>query len=221
MVLVGVVAVVASLLGEVEIEEPPPPPTPQVAFRTSTKAFADSGKLGGADTVARKRVRAEADAIAALLNSWYQRTFVDPVVFEVIIDPEEAEEAMFPPADLIGLFGDEAQASVAADLDVLTLGAQRVTFARIVPTRARADLTFFFEGAKKPSLAVADVTFRATGGLKDEEAFPVEISQHALFHFERAGDAWRIVFYEAEQQQESQLPPPSPTGSASPEATTS
>ena len=208
VIVIAVAALVANLVGGGEDPTAAPPETPTVAFTAKTTSYGDGGPARKAKAVKRADVNAERDAIVSLLNAWYQDTFVDPSVF--VVDAEE-----FPSEALLNTFDEGTRETVATDLDTLTLGSERTDFARVEPSKATADLTFFFQNSKAPKLAVADVRFDATGTLKDDTAFPVTITQRATFHFHTDGNGWRIVYYEAKQSQDSLLPTASPSEEAS------
>lgn len=196
MVVVVLVAAAALLANLFTGGEPTDPTTPSVAFKTTAAAFADTGSVKRAKRVDRARVNEAQRAIRLVLDTWYQRTFVDPDVFRA------APEA-FPPADALELVAEDARADVAGDVDVLTLGSLRQSFARLSPDAARATITILFQDARRPVMAVADVTFRATATLADPEGEPVRIVHTAALHLQPAGETWQIVYYRADQTQKS------------------
>lgn len=211
-VLVGVAALLANLLSG-DGGETPPAETPSVAFVATTTTYADSGTVQAEDEVPASRVQTHEEQITELLDTWYQRTFVDPDVFEVSTTSSEAGAPSFPPAEALDLFGESARVLAAADVDALTLGSQRTDFSRVEPTVATADVSILFRSARNPKLATVSVTFQATGTLKDATAPQVAIAQTADFTLEHDGEAWRIVYYEADQEQDSIMPTTTPTAS--------
>lgn len=208
---VGVAAILANLFAGPSSE--PPASTPQVAFRSRLASFSDAGNIRRAKRVPAARAKAEQEAITDILNRLYQHTFVDPSVFETTAGTQDGVPS-FPPADVLEVFSDDARGDVVTDVDSTTLGSGREAFGRVEPTSAEADISIYFRNGREASLATAQVTFAATGTLRDETAFPVSITQNATFHFAREQGRWVIVFYEAAQQQDSILPSPSPTGDA-------
>lgn len=208
MVVVGIAAVLANLFAGGGSE--PDPEAPQVAFTTQVKAHSDAGTLRKERRVAPARVRTERTAITELLDRWYQGAFVEASVFE-LTPSDDPESPSFPSADLLGMLTEDARAALIADIDPMTLGTERTTFARVEPTRTTAAITVFFRNARTPTLAVADVTFEAEGTLKDGTAFPVAIVQRATVHLAHEDGGWKISFFEATQEQDSILPPPTGT----------
>ena len=204
VIVIGIAAIIASLLGGGD------EPTDQafsVSFKTRSKAHADTGNLERADTVKKGTVRAAADEIEGLLTTLYQQAFVDPAVFE-------AGAENFPPDAVLGLFTEDARDDAEADVEALTLGTERLDYARVEPGKARAAITVLFEKARKPVLAVAEVHFEATAIPRDGSGLPLAIVQDASFHLERTGDGWRISYYDAKQDQDSIVASPSPTEDA-------
>jgi hypothetical protein len=208
--VVAIVGIIAILVGLLTGDETPEEqePSSQVAFSTRANGTADSG----ARRVPDGRVRPEAEQITALLNDWYQGAFVDPSVF-VVPEPGSEDATAFPPEDMLAHFTEEARATAAEDVDALTLGSERGTFEHVDPKRTRAQLSILFANGTDPTVATADVTFEATGTLREDGAAPVAIVQTATIHFTKGRGGWRISFYEAHQEQESISPSPSPEGS--------
>ncbi|HEX9775542.1 MAG TPA: hypothetical protein VGB83_08170 [Actinomycetota bacterium] len=209
VLLLGAITLVANLVGGGGAPGPGGEEIAQVSFRTKAIARTDAGGFEGPRTVPRGRVAQEEDAIREMLNAWYQQTFVDPAVFTVSTSPGDG--VSFPPASALALFTEEARTDVVADVDSLTLGAERTGFARVDPTRARATIAIFFEGGDKPMLATASVVFEATASPAGAGEYPVTVSQHADLHFERSGNGWLISYYQARQKQDSDVPA-SPSG---------
>ena len=212
MLVVGVAAILANLLAGPTTQ--PPPEIAHVSFTSRVTAYNDAGNVRRAKRVPAARTRAEEGQILQLLNDLYQRTFVDPSVFEAP-DTGEGGIPAFPSADVLEHFAEDARAAVVTDIDAATLGSERETFQRVDPTATTARISIYFRNGKDASLATARVEFAATGTLVDETAFPVSITQEATFHLAREQGRWVIVFYEAEQSQDSILPTTSPTEGAS------
>lgn len=208
VVAVAVAAVLANLFSGSPEE---PPSTPQVAFSADGASYTDAGNLRREKSVAARRENAERQALIQILNDLYQRTFVDPSAIQA--EGEVDGEPAFPPPDVLELFSEEARAAVLTDLDAATLGTERTQFAQVEPTTAQANIAIYFRGGDEPALATADVTFGATGTLREEGAFEVAITQRATFHFTHEQGRWVIVFYEASQTQDSIIPTPEGTPS--------
>jgi len=210
--VVAVVGIIAIILGLLTGDDPPEEqePVSRVAFSTSAQGTSDSG----ARRVPDRRVRPEAEQIAALLNDWYQGAFVGPEVF-VVPEPGAEDPPPFPREEMLVHFAEEARATVDDDVDALTLGSERGTFERVDPTRTVARVSILFAGGTQPTVATVFVAFEATGTLRDDTAAPVEIVQTATLHLTKDKGGWLISFYEAHQEQESVEPSPSPTAEGS------
>lgn len=143
--------------------------------------------------------QAEGDAIVALFNDYYQTAFVDP---------KKWGDGTFP--GIATLFAAEAQASFTRDVASLTIGEARIELKRVDPTTGTLVVTVYYDPKGAPTFAVAVATFRATGTLR--RAGPsLIIGQTGTFYLEKAQDAWKIMAYDATQNQEQ--PTPSPTAS--------
>lgn len=192
VLLVAVVALVVRFVGG---EDEEALPTPQVAFKASVTPYSEAREKPQG-----RAVDAEADKITTLLDRWYQSAFVDPKLWG---------DGTFP--RVRSLFAQQARKSFRADLDSLTIGEARTELVRVVPKRARAKISLFFDENGTPRFAVAEVEFRASGTPRAEESQPVAIVQEAVLHLRtQKGGAWQVFAYDAKQRQDS-VPPPRPT----------
>lgn len=193
---IGFVALVAiiALVGKCAGGDKPPEEIARVAFVATARAESD-GKSPGAATV-----KAESDAIVAMLNDWYQRAFVDPRLFG---------DGTF--TSVASHFTAEARASFTKDIKSLTIGDAREEVERVRPQVATADVTVFFEAGATPRFAVAAVTFKAKGTMKNDDAYPIQIAQQATLHLQKSGGTWLVTYYTAGQTQDSIVPAPSPS----------
>lgn len=199
VVVVAVIAIVGQFLGDGEPGDREPP-TPQVDFVAEVVSRSDAGKPP-ADAAS-----AEAEEIRLLLNDWYQRAFVDPKLYG---------DGTFP--EVAARFARDARASFARDIASLTIGDARTEVLRVEPEKdqAQARITIFFEKARTPRFAVAAVVFRARASLREPGSFPLRIAQTATLHLQNTAKGWVVVYYSAKQSQESVVPSPTPTPTAS------
>lgn len=170
-------------------------PTPTVAFKSSVKTYSQVPDKPGGGAVGK-----EAKKITRLLDRWYQTAFVDPALWG---------DGTFP--EVRGLFVQEARTAFEADIASLTIGEARTELERVVPKRARARISVFFDEDGKARFAVAEVDFTATGTPRADDALPLTIAQKAVLHLRKTkGGAWQVFAYDAKQNQDSVKPSPTP-----------
>ena len=190
--LVAVAAVLlAASVGKLLGGDGPEGPIARVAFTVTAAGESD------ARPPVVEAVETERRKIAEVLDRWYQAAFVDPSKFDGGAFGEASEH-----------FAKEAKGSFRRDVATLTIGEARDEVLRVVPETATADVTVFFEKGSHPRFAVAVVDFVAVGTRKEKGEAPLRIVQHGTFHLERIGGRWVVVFYEAEQKQNSVTPRP-------------
>jgi len=195
VLLVAAVVVVALLSRGDGIGGSKEKPTATVAFVVQGRAVAQSK----APDAATKK--ANEDAVATMLNDYYQTAFVDP---------KKWGDGTFP--DLQNLFVKEAKATFTKDIDALTIGTARTELKRVDPTVTSLTVTIYYDLKNRPTLAIATAAFTARGTLK-QSGPALTIKQKATFYLEKSGKSWMITSYDAQQNQDTPTPSPSPSPS--------
>ena len=194
--IVAIAALIAGLAGgKKKPGAPGEPAIAQVAFVAKVQSASD------ASAPAPAAARAEAGQIVKILNDWYQRAFVDTKQFG---------DGTFP--QVATYFDASARASFQRDIASLTIGDARKEVKRVDPGTQTVTVTVFFDKGR-PKLAVAAVRFIARATMKDGNAPPLSISQSATLHFGKSAQGWVVIFYNAQEKQNSIVPTPSPSPS--------
>ncbi|MGH2771477.1 MAG: hypothetical protein ACRDJF_13310 [Actinomycetota bacterium] len=158
------------------------PPAPQASFTAGEVRAVDARDRSEASAAATE----EAGKVIDLLNSYYSVAFVDPKRWGKGKHPE-----------LVGLFTDEARASVAPNLDGLALADLATALKAVSPSRQEATrVSFEIEENLGSLYAVATVAFEGTGTARAKKDGPVAIGHNAIFWLAKQADVWKIAAYQ-------------------------
>lgn len=133
-----------------------------------------------------KRVPAAADdaavAIAGRLSAFYDTVFMDPTTWKDGV-PDKAWRIFDPP------ILDRAQ----GDADAFTLGDATPDLATLSVQKSALVVKVLLDPKGRPDTAVAEVTFVASGKLKDGSG--VEVTNHASLLLRVEGGLWFVIGY--------------------------
>ncbi|MGH2830072.1 MAG: hypothetical protein ACRDJM_06270 [Actinomycetota bacterium] len=165
--------------------------------------FAEKIRVVPARGQAPASAEQEARSIVQTFTAWYQGAFVDPAGWD---DPK------FP--DVVRLFTGDAGERVRTELDSVTIGASRKELRSVTPGPSTIAVTLYVDSDGAPSYAIADVSFQASGTLK-QAGPPLRIVQKGVYYLRRGqGGAWKVFSYQARADQ-AQAPPAPPAGGSS------
>jgi len=141
------------------------------------------------------------------LSTFYDRVFVDPHTWSTGV-----------PSDAWSLFAPDVQSRAEADAASLTIGSEAIhDVTALTVTHATLAIRVLLDGAGRPRLASADVTFDATGTVTG--GAPLTITNRATFVFRAFSGQWLVVAYPvANTTVDAGAPSPSPSASSSPGA---
>ncbi|MGZ4188742.1 MAG: hypothetical protein ACXVQ5_02765 [Actinomycetota bacterium] len=199
VVIILVAALIANFVGGKKKNGPGATPIAQVAFVATM-----TGDTNASKKPAQAVIDAQGQQIVKMLNDWYQEAFVDPDKFG---------DGTF--SDIAKNFTADAATSFKKDVATLTIGQARTEVKRLDPTVQTAKVTVYFNN-NTPMFAVAAVHFAARATLKKSGSYPLVIDQTVTYNFQKTAQGWVVTYYTAKQTQDSVVPSPSASASASP-----
>jgi len=140
---------------------------------------------------------------------------IDLLYTSAFLDPNNWKEGDY--TDVWELFSEQAATSAQEQAEVLTLGAGADgEFQKVDPGTSRLTVKVLFDADGEPASAVAVVKFKAiataTGG-----ASATAIISEGQYILQDLGDGWQVVSFDVDRA-DREAAAPTPSGSASPEA---
>jgi LCP family protein required for cell wall assembly len=132
--------------------------------------------------VRRRSLKSAARQVRDALERVYSIGFVDPT---------EWDDGRFP--DLADAFAGDARGTVPDDLDALTLGPAARVVDAVRPERARVDVRFLTDAAKRPAAAFATASFEGTAIAGPAE---LRVRHEGEYTLRKVDARWRVVAYD-------------------------
>jgi len=156
-------------------------PTPTPSFELTVELGRVSGR-GPDGRVRAGRLAGPAQAVLGTMTELYSAGFVDPGRWA---------EGRFP--GLLRLFAREARRQARTDLGELTLGRAAARLDGVRPRRAKLDVRFLTDAARRPIVAFAEMDFAGTGLAEDAE---LPVRHRGRYVLRPEAGRWRIAAYD-------------------------
>src|SRR5438067_11151680 len=168
---------------------PPAPPNLRRPAASSRARF-QAVQVRAVDALDRPQASQQAAQVAAgvvaLLNDYYNISFLDPSRWHGGSHP-----------DLAGLFSPEAQAAAARDLKALALADLAPKLKRVEATRQEASrVSVLIEQNLDAPVAIVSAAFEGTGQPVGSGEGPVNIEHTATFLLTKEASAFKISAYD-------------------------
>lgn len=160
---------------------PAPSPTAEPGFELTVRLGRVSGRSPNGP-VPRGRLGRQAEAVLETMTELYSVGFVDP---------DRWGGGRFP--GLFRFFAPDLRAPARGDLRTLTLGRAAARLDAVRPSRARLDIRFATDAARRPVVAFAEMDFAGVGLAGDAE---VRIRHAGRYVLRPSNGRWRIASYD-------------------------
>lgn len=158
-----------------------PTPDPEPAFELSVELGRVRGR-GPHGRVGARRLAEPAQAVLQTMTELYSAGFVDP---------ERWGGGRFP--GLLRHFARDLRTQARGDLKHLTLGRAASELDAVRPRRARLDVRFLTDTARRPIVAFAEMDFAAAGVAGEAE---VRIRHRGRYVLRSEEGRWRVAAYD-------------------------